>query len=60
MRQMFRLPLGEGRALSLLHDRAAVTSMRYEEQYCEVVADVPESILSRLIEFAVDSATNTK
>ncbi len=53
VRQTFRLPLGEGRALNLLHDRTAVLSMRYEDQYCEVVADTPQSILNRLMEFAV-------
>lgn len=52
-RQKFRLPLGEGRALHLLHDRAAVISKHYEESYCEVVADAPLSIRNRLAEFAV-------
>ena len=54
VRQRFRLPLGEGRALNLLHDRAAVLSMCYEGQYCEVVADAPQSIRNRLLEFVVD------
>ncbi|MBV8829570.1 MAG: GTPase HflX [Acidobacteriaceae bacterium] len=53
-RQRFRLPLGEGRALNLLHDRAAVLSKHYGEDYCEVVADTPQSIRERLAEFAVD------
>lgn len=53
-RQRFRLPLGEGRALSLLHDRAAVISKHYGEDFCEVVADAPESIRNRLAEFIVD------
>jgi GTP-binding protein HflX len=52
-RQKFRLPLGEGRALHLLHDRAAIISKHYEETYCEVVADAPQSIRDRLSEFAV-------
>jgi GTP-binding protein HflX len=52
-RQCFRFPLGEGRALNLLHDRAAVLSQRYAEEYCEVVADAPQSIRERLSEFAV-------
>ncbi len=52
-RQKFRLPLGEGRALHLLHDRAAIISKHYEETYCEVVADAPLSIRNRLSEFAV-------
>ncbi len=55
-RQCFRLPLGEGRALHLLHERAAVMSQQYQDDYCEVVADVPQSILSKLAEFAVPQA----
>ncbi len=53
LRQCFRLPLGEGRALHLLHERGAVISQRYEDAYCEVVADVPQSISAKLSEFAV-------
>jgi GTP-binding protein HflX len=53
-RQRFRLPLGEGRALNLLHDRAAIISKNYGEDFCEVVADAPESIRDRLAEFVVD------
>lgn len=53
-RQRFRLPLGEGRALHLLHDCAAIVSKRYENEYCEVVADAPRSLRDRLAEFAVD------
>ncbi len=52
-RQRFRLPLGEGRALHLLHDRAAIVSKHYEEDYCEVVADAPQSLRKKLSEFAV-------
>jgi 50S ribosomal subunit-associated GTPase HflX len=51
-RQRFRLPLGEGRALHLLHDRAAVISKHYHDEHCEVVADAPESIRQLLAEFA--------
>jgi hypothetical protein len=53
-RQKFKLPLGEGRALHLLHDRAAIVSKRYEDDCCEVIADAPESIRRKLAEFAVD------
>jgi 50S ribosomal subunit-associated GTPase HflX len=52
-RQHFRLPVGEGRALHLLHDRAAIVSKHYEEDYCDIVADAPESIRNKLSEFAV-------
>jgi GTP-binding protein HflX len=53
LRQKFKLPLAEGRALSLLHDRAAIVSQHYGDDYCEVVADAPQSIRDRLAEFAV-------
>jgi GTP-binding protein HflX len=52
-RQRFRLPLSEGRALHLLHDRAAIVSRHYGHEYCEVVADAPQSIRHRLAQFAV-------
>ncbi len=54
-RYCFRLPLGEGRVLHLLHERGAVLSQRYDEDYCEVVADVPESIHAKLAEFATEA-----
>jgi 50S ribosomal subunit-associated GTPase HflX len=50
-RQSFRLPVSEGRALHLLHERAAVVSQQYEGDFCHVVADTPESIRKRLVEF---------
>jgi len=53
-RQRFRLPLGEGRALHLLHDRAAIVSKHYGDDYCEVVADAPQSLRDHLAEFAVE------
>jgi GTP-binding protein HflX len=55
-RRTFRLPVSEGRALHLLHERAAVVSQKYLEEYCEVVADAPESIRKRLAAFVVNAA----
>lgn len=52
-RQRFRLPVSEGRALHLLHDRAAIISRHYEHDYCEVVADAPQSIRHKLAQYAV-------
>ena len=49
-RHTFRLPLGEGRALNLLHERAAIISKEYSEDCCEIVADTPESLRSLLEE----------
>jgi GTP-binding protein HflX len=57
-RQRFRLPLGEGRAMHLLHDRAAVISKEYGEDYCEIVADAPQSLRERLAEFAIAETQN--
>lgn len=52
-RQKFRLPLGEGRALHLLYERAAIVSRDYLDEYCEIVADAPQSLRKLLGEFAV-------
>jgi GTP-binding protein HflX len=61
-RQCFRLPVSEGRALHLLHERAAVVSQAYEGDFCNVVADTPESIRKRLAEFQLrpDSAAGSR
>lgn len=55
-RQLFRFPLGEGRVLHLLHDRAAIVSKTYKDDYCEVVADASQSLRDKLAEFAVGPA----
>ena len=52
-RQRFRLPVSEGRALHLLYDRAAIVSRHYERDYCEVVADAPQSIRHKLAQYAI-------
>ncbi len=53
-RHCFRLPVAEGRRLHLLYERGAVISQEYKEDYCEVVAEVPQSILAKLAAFAVE------
>jgi GTP-binding protein HflX len=53
-RQKFRLPLSDGRALHLLHERAGIVSKEYSDDYCEIVADAPLSLRTLLEEFAVD------
>jgi GTP-binding protein HflX len=52
-RQCFHLPLGAGRPLHLLHERGAVISQEYKDDYCEVVAEVPQSILTKLAPFVI-------
>jgi GTP-binding protein HflX len=49
----FRIPIGEGATLHLLHERARVTSTRYDGDYCEVEAETPESIRRRLTQYVV-------
>jgi GTP-binding protein HflX len=53
-RQKFRLPVGDGRALHLLHERAGIISKEYSDDYCEIVADAPLSLRTLLEEFAVE------
>jgi GTP-binding protein HflX len=53
-RQKFRLPLSNGRALHLLHERAGIVSKDYSDNYCEIVADAPLSLRTLLEEFAVE------
>lgn len=50
----FHLPVDEGAALHLLHERAKVTSVNYTDDYAEVDAEAPESVRRRLKQFLVD------
>lgn len=49
----FRIPLAEGALVSLLHERARVTSATYTDEACELEAEAPESVLRRLKRYAV-------
>ena len=49
----FRIPLTEGALVSLLHDRARVTSSNYTDEACELEAETPESIRRRLKQYVV-------
>jgi GTP-binding protein HflX len=48
---MYRFPVGEGAAISMLHDYARVLSTTYTEDGTLVEAEVPESIRRRLKQF---------
>ena len=50
----FRLPASEGSLIHLLHERTKVLASRYEGDYCEIDAEVPESVLSRLARYRVE------
>jgi GTP-binding protein HflX len=48
VRARFRLPLGDGATLALLHQYGRVLETRYEEEWCEVESEIPESLRQRL------------
>ena len=52
-RAIFRLPAGDGGLTNLLHERAVVLETRYDGDWCEVEAQVPESIRRRLAAYIV-------
>lgn len=49
----FRFPAGDGGPLHLLHERARVISKNYSDEFCDVEAEVPESIRRRLAQYIV-------
>ena len=49
----FRIPAAEGGPLHELHERGRVLATRYNGDMCEVEAEVPDSLLRRLREYAV-------
>jgi GTP-binding protein HflX len=50
---VFRIPIGEGAAVHLLHQSAKVTATKYSGEICEIKAEVPESIRRRLAKYVV-------
>ena len=48
VRTTLRVPAGDGATLAMLHQSGVVLEQRYEGEFCEVVADVPESLSRRL------------
>ena len=54
-RATFKIPAGDGAELNFLHERARVISKHYSGEYCEVVADAPESVRRRLKPFLANT-----
>jgi len=52
-RAVFRLPAGDGGLNNLLHERGVVFETRYHGDWCDVEAQVPESIRRRLAAYIV-------
>lgn len=47
-RTLFRLPLGAGAEIHLVHERARILDIRYGARACEILAEAPESLRRRL------------
>lgn len=52
-RTQFRLPVSEGAAAHLIHERARVQAKRYDGDWCWITADAPESLRTRLKRFVI-------
>ena len=48
IRTTLRIPIGDGATLALLHEFGRVVETRYDQEYCEVEAEIPESLSRRL------------
>jgi 50S ribosomal subunit-associated GTPase HflX len=49
----FRFPASEGSQLHMLHEYGRVLTTNYTDEYCEVEAEVPESIRARLSAYLI-------
>ncbi len=50
----FRIPAAEGGALHILHEFGQVRTKKYTGEYCEIEADAPASVKSRLAKYVVE------
>jgi GTPase len=53
----FRIPLRDGAAIALLHDRGRVRAEDYDGNLCEMEVDAPESLRRRLSRYLVRKST---
>lgn len=53
-RSHFRIPASEGSAIHLLHEHAKVLSSRYQDEWCEIDAETPESVRRRLTQYVFE------
>jgi GTP-binding protein HflX len=56
-RARFRIPLKDGSAIALLHERGRILSEDYHGNLCEIEAEAPESLRQRLHRYAVSKST---
>ena len=50
----FRIPAGEGLPIHLLHERAKVLASHYQDDWCEIEAEAPESVRRQLTRYVVE------
>ena len=48
IRVTLKLPVGDGASLALLHEFGRVLATRYDREFCEVDAEIPESLKRRV------------
>jgi GTP-binding protein HflX len=53
----FRIPLRDGAAIALLHDRGRVRAEDYDGNLCEMEVDAPESLRRRLSRYLIGKST---
>jgi GTP-binding protein HflX len=53
----FRIPMRDGAAIALLHDRGKVLSEDYHGNLCEIEVEAPESLRRRLSRYLIRSST---
>ncbi len=54
IRAQFRIPVGDGAEIASLHQGASVLKERYGDAFCEIEADVSESVRNRLAKYVVN------
>jgi GTP-binding protein HflX len=52
-RATLRIPAAEGSVLHMLHQQGCVSSVQYSAEFCEVQAEIPESLKRRLADYVV-------
>jgi 50S ribosomal subunit-associated GTPase HflX len=55
----FRIPLRDGAAIALLHERGRVRAEDYDGNLCEMEVDAPESLRRRLGRYLVKNSTRS-
>ena len=53
-RMRFQIPATEGSLIHLLHEHGKVLQSRYEGDFCEIEAEVPESVKRQLTQYTVE------